>query len=342
LATMLAPKNNINTSQLVELEADVLQTWELAHGDIFLWLSENKLVRVKRAGDYLEESWKKKYTKSKKLLTMPLAREEILIDLITRFKNSKSQNHSSHDEQKELNFKNIILSSLHSDSKPSMIEFSFVFYELFKPDEKAVQLLQDSHIVLYRRAHLISSLSVIFAMSCGYDDADFLRDIYQMGWALDIGLSHKDFSYWVALACQAERINPGSGINFLQSKNASVAEIDLFLNHPQLSADRAPDFFELKFPGLLSALVRHHEKSDGSGFPYQIPFSLISDWEAILVLADQLIDYREDKIEFQLKANLIVLINELDKTDTNMLPVSRVLRKVKKWLSLPTIQEAIA
>jgi hypothetical protein len=59
-------------------------------------------------------------------------------------------------------------------------------------------------------------------------------------------------------------------------------------------------------------------------------------------LADQLIDYREDKIEFQLKASLSVLISELDKTDTNMLPVSRFLRKVKKWLSLPPSQEAIA
>jgi hypothetical protein len=266
LATMLAPKNNINSSQLVELEADVLETWELAHGDIFLCLSENKLVKIKRAGDYLEESWKTKYAKSKKLLTMPLVREEILVDLVTRFKNSKNENHSSHDQQEALSFKSIILNSLHSDSKPSMIEFSFVFYELFKPDERAVQLLQDSHIVLYRRAHLISSLSVIFAMSCGYDDSDFLRDIYQMGWALDIGLSHKDFSYWVALACQAERMNPSSGINFLQSKNASAAEIDLFLNHPQLSADRAPDYFELKFPELLSALLGIMKRVKDQGF----------------------------------------------------------------------------
>ena len=46
---------------------------------------------------------------------------------------------------------------------------------------------------------------------------------------------------------------------------------------------------------VIDIILCHHEKSDGSGFPFQIPYSSITDMETLLTFADNLVAFQEHK-----------------------------------------------
>lgn len=333
-------KSQFQNVEMKEINIDEVLAMSLARGDLFMQTESSRIFRLKRAGDFLDDAFKEKIKKHPKIFQRTYSDAEVVKALSFRLKRWMEET----DPERfavELKF---LLKELQEriHSHASMFDLSICFFEAFAPDSAIIQQFQDSHVILYRRAHLVASLSCVFALSCGYHDPRFVRDLYQAAWVLDYGLVSPDFSYWVALACQAERVRAGSGLEFLREKRAGQKEIHLFLSHPILSFEKAQSELTLEFPEILSSLLRHHEKRDGTGFPNAIPYSLISDWEALLVFADQFVAYDEADIEVQFTLALREMWKNVQVLPLELLPVQRVVEKIKSWFRTKISLEASA
>jgi hypothetical protein len=311
-----------------------LLRWELAPGDIFIISPAGKTLRLKRAGDVLEPAWRKHYARSHQLKIIPLVnldRVKKLSELFKRWQESKEI-----EEQDILGaeFQEAVRSGLGVAGGLSLLDWATTCYELMKPDSTLVEEFQNQHIVLYRRGLLVSSLAVLFSIACGYRELSFLRDIYRVAWHLDAGLIDESFTYWVALACQLERSNPGEGGKFLIAKEATEAEHELFFTHPRRGLERAQNSIavEMNFPDLLLSILHHHEKSDGSGFPEKLNRSLLSDWESLIVLADNLVDYREEVLEKSLRGGWAELWKKYQEKPAVGTPTEAIKAKILHWL----------
>lgn len=322
-------KHRFQNVEMKEINIDEVLAMNLAGGDLFIQTTGQRIFRLKRAGDFLDNEWKEKIKKHPKIFQRSYSNAEVIKALSFRLKRWMEE---EDPERFEIELK-FLLKELQEQihSHATMFELSIAFFEVFKPDQAIIQQFQDSHVILYRRAHLVATLCSVFALSCGYHDPRFVRDLYQAAWVLDYGLVNPDFSYWVALACQAERVRAGSGVAFLREKGASQKEIDLFLTHPVLSLEKAQSELTLAFPEILTSLIRHHEKRDGSGFPNSIPYCLFSDWEALLVFSDQFVAYDEVDIEKQFTLPLREMWKNVQSLPLELLPVQRVVDKIKKW-----------
>ena len=321
--TRSVQKNQFLKLALQEVSVDEILTMSLARGDLFAKVSESRIFRLKRAGDFLDDEWKEKIKKSTSLFEHTFSNAEVKKVLSFRLKRWMDENDPEKFEV-ELNY---LLKEIQQliQADASIFDLCICFFEAFKPENTIIHHFQNTHVILYRRAQIVATLASVFALSCGYHDPRFIKDLYQVAWVMDYGLVSKDFSYWVALACQSERVKAGSGIEFLISKKASAAEVELFKAHPQESFDKARGVLHLQNPEILSSILRHHEKKDGSGFPNGIPYSLISDWEAILLFADQFAAYEEEEIEAQLKSPLRSLWKDVQSYPLELLPIKRVM-----------------
>ena len=311
-----------------------LLRYELAPGDIFIISPAGKTLRLKRAGDVLEPEWRKHYARSQQLRIIPLVNLDRVKKLTGLFKRWSTEKGIEEQEILSQEFLETVRSGLGPTGGLSFLDWATTCYNLFTPDVDLVTEFQNQHIVLYRRGLLVSSLAVLFSMACGYKELSFLRDIYRVSWYLDAGLLDESFTYWVALACQVERSNPGEGGKYLVAQGAKENEHELFLTHPRRSFERAQVELaaKLEFPDLLLSVLHHHEKSDGSGFPEKLSRSLLSDWESLIVLADSLVEYREEFLEESLRAGWSALWTHYQKRPAVGTPVEAVTRKILRWI----------
>lgn len=326
------------------LPGDVLARWKIAPGDVYLKTESGRSLRLKRAGDFLEESWKAKFVTSPNLLWTPaidLKRVQELVQLYRAWAQALDP-----DEilQKRESFIVALRAGLRPEGGLSLLDLAFVCYTLFPVDASLIAEYQAKHVVLYRRGLLVSALAVLMAVALGYEEPTFLRDVYHTGWLLDLGLSSDEFSYWVALACQAEKHRPGAGDQLLKDRNASDQELRLFLEHPRFGFDRARTLVEKKFafPELLTSILHHHEKSDGTGFPEGMTFSVLADWETLMVLADSMVDYREEMLEEDLRSSFGHLWSRYFANPVEGLPVQGIMLKIKAWFQVQKVPEAVA
>ena len=341
-------KNSAIPSKVVGLrvlEGKELASWKLAPGDIYYQTpATEKLLLLKRCGDLLEESWVTKMRNNSGLRFRDLVHLKRVAEISSQWEQWKTIEDPAEFEKAGLRLCDVIRGGLHSEGGITLLDWAFVCHQQFKPDEELQLNMLAKHEVLHRRGLYVSALSVLFAIACGYSDSKFLQELYQTAWLLDSGLLHDDFSYWIAVACQAEKQRPGSGLEFLKHKKASHSEIELFLQHPVLGHSMAMQRFEKKFqnPGLLNIILHHHELADGRGFPHGIPMAAMSDWESILVMADQMIDYREEVIKGYAEQGLRECWQVLRRLPLRNLPIQRVLSKIAHWSQRDNLAEVSA
>lgn len=318
---------------LTPLDGEELSRWELAPGDIFIISPAGKILRLKRAGDVLEPKWREHYSHSHQLRLLPLVNADRVRSLTEFYQTWERAQDPAEAELAADAFVDAVKSGMSKDGGLAMLDWAMTCHGLFEPDMKLIEEFQAQHVVLYRRGLLVSSLSVLFSLACGYRDPLFLREIYQAAWYLDAGLIDESFTYWVALACQAERMKPGEGGKFLIAQAASEKEHALFFTHPRRSYERAQTELQarLTFGELLLSVLHHHEKSDGSGFPEKSCLSVLSDWEALMVLADSLVDYREEILEKNLRQGWQELWSVFLARPVQALPIQSVVAKLTHW-----------
>jgi hypothetical protein len=185
--------------------------------------------------------------------------------------------------------------------------------------------MHETDMNLYRKALYSSAFAVIIGMGNDYYHFLMLKDFYNITFGLDIGLCESNYSYYVAEACNVENRQPGSGVKYLVSERASEFEVDVYLKHPQ----RTHEYFKkkefLSYPELAEITLYQHELTDGTGFPRAIKKGQVSSWEAIVILADSLVEISS---EYHFEMDVIPYLISFQNQKLNDLPVSRVYKKV--------------
>jgi hypothetical protein len=179
---------------------------------------------------------------------------------------------------------------------------------------------------LFRKAIYAGAFAVITAITNNFYDYTVIRDFYNLTMCLDIGLCETNYSYFVAEACNQENQRPGTGRLYLEQERASSQEIDVFLKHPEKSYA----FFKkskslLAYPELAEVALYQHELSSGLGFPRGIPKGLVSNWEAVVILADSLVEIRN---EYTFETDIVSYILKFQSSKMSELPVQRVYNKL--------------
>lgn len=211
------------------------------------------------------------------------------------------------------------------------LNFAMVcFQEFCQLPEESITKIHSFDMHLFRKALYSSAFAVVIALSNDIYQFTMLRDFYNLTFALDIGLCDANYSYYVAKACNKENQAPGAGLNWMKSEKASPAEMEVFLNHPRKSYDyfKTSDF--LAYPELAEIVLFQHELSDGSGFPRGVFKNEVSSWEAVVVLADSMVEIED---EFPFEKNVIEHILNFNNAKVGDLPISRVHGKLCKALS---------
>lgn len=221
------------------------------------------------------------------------------------------------------------------DSEISLADYAYSCFQIFHQHHQPLTFdLYRLDIHLFRKALFVSALNVLFAYSCGYRDIKFLADMYRLGWMLDSGFIGSDYNYALAMACQSEKAHPGSGLSYLKKLNRPESEIKSFLQHPHVSFEMANSKWKESFfyPELLRTILCHHEQIDGSGFPRGLNYSSISDWEAIVILSEYLVDYDEKEQNAMYTKNLKMIWGQLDDKNFSNLPIYRVKVKIERMM----------
>jgi hypothetical protein len=186
--------------------------------------------------------------------------------------------------------------------------------------------LHEIDLYLFRKGLYSSAFSIIVAMANDFYHYPMLQDFYNLTFSLDLGLCEQNYSYHVAVACNHENQKPGYGLKYLDSEKVTKLEIDVFLNHPEKSYEFVKNRSYLNYPELAEAILYQHELSDGTGFPRRIFKGQVSNWEAVTILADSLVEIA-DRFEFEM--NAVEYLKKFKNSKMIDIPISRVYKKLK-------------
>ena len=218
---------------------------------------------------------------------------------------------------------------VHADEE-HFLSFAQAAFDSFNlvPHE-ALKKIASQDTQLFRKCYYSAAFSLITALSNDFYHYMMLRDFYNISFLLDSGLCDSNYSYYVAQACNQENKLPGSGKGWLESEKATQLEIQVFLEHPKKSYDYIRKTSILAFPELAEAVLYQHELASGRGFPKGIPRNFVSSWEAVIMLADSLVEISDS---FQFENRVIDHLMLFQNNKLRELPVGKVHAKLKEAL----------
>ena len=308
-----------NKEDLVSIATGDIKSNTLSPSHFFMLLRKsNKAVLLIKAGDYIEASQIREYLEKGLIEVFELAvakRSEI--ERLKQFLESYQELQTLDDQQAaRKNFLEIIKSQFESPEEYSFLSFSIAFFEHFYSfTEHTIDLYQRVSSVLFTRAIKTSAIGVVSCFVNDYLDYKFIKDFYNTSFIMDYGLvEYGQFNFALAIACEAERKKPGSGILKLRQMKRSEGECQVFLNHPIVSFEYGQDNSEsFTYPEVLNFLKFQHENQDGTGFPMGLSYHGMSRFETLLSFHDNMISFKDNPYSRgDLSANLISNFLELD------------------------------
>ena len=328
-----------NKSDLKDLELCELRIGSISRHHLFHSFGKDKFMLILRAGDYIDPGFVSKYLDKgvEKFSTIEVVSTNELIqfkNLFDKLKNSKTER-----EQKkfQIEFVELLKTNYNNGNQHSFLTpVIFLFEELYHFTDQILESYQQTSSILFARALRVSTVGVINCVLNNYLDWKYLKDFYNICFIMDYGLvEYGQFHYTLSLACESERLKPGSGIVKLQKLKRPAGEQELFLNHPKISAEFAYEHRDQFYsPNLIEIVKYHHEKHDGSGFPEGIQYHSLSDFELILTFSDHLVAFPETLyVRGDLKK---ALFEESTKTgkivEESRLPIKELLGKWNSFL----------
>tara|TARA_Y100000780_G_scaffold232594_1_gene268529 strand:+ start:202022 stop:203080 length:1059 start_codon:yes stop_codon:yes gene_type:complete len=307
---------------------------------IFTFIQERPFLLL-RAGDFVEEEFLVKYKRKgiQSFYCLNIASEkesQKYKTIFSKFNNAKNeiQRRRVKDELVK-----IFADDYWKQSDKSFLSFvSACFDQFYNLPEDVVVSLQESSLVLYSRALLTSSFSVMNCVMHSILDTNFISDLYNASFMMDYSLGgRKEFNFLLSIACEKERNAPGSGIEFLKARNDASKELLEFTEHPNLSAELALEHSNCFYnPETVDFIRYHHEKADGSGFPGGHTYGAISETETILMFGDNITPFEEHIFQNYDGALLVKEgLSKLKKlTIQNKLPLNTTLslwEEAMKW-----------
>lgn len=282
---------------LETIAIDELNVNSISPAHLFIFIKDKPFLML-RAGDLISAEFLNKY-QSKGLTSfynLPILNKELYDDFAISFKRLKSFKKRSEKLKTVEEIYQKFATSYWLESDESFLNFAMAAYDVFyNLPVECIQDLQEKSQILYARALLSSSITVLNAMMDQINDFDFLKDLFNTCFLMDIGLiQNGDFNYLMAKACEYERNHPGTGLSWLKAHPNNTYEGDIFYKHPQASYAIAKKYLEtFRYPELIEYILYHHEKTDGSGFPQGISFSGMAYNEVYLMLADYMVPFGE-------------------------------------------------
>ncbi len=186
--------------------------------------------------------------------------------------------------------------------------------------------MHETDLHLFRKSLYSAAFSVIIGFANDFYHYPMIKDFYNLTLGMDLGLCDTHYSYFVAQACNHENQEPGSGHAWMKAEGATALELDVFLKHPENGHKYFQKNSELfAYPELIEVVLYQHELSNGKGFPRGIPKGQVSSWEAVVVLADSLVEISD---EYQFECDVMKYLFSFQNQKLADIPVQRVYQKL--------------
>lgn len=316
--------------ELIKLAIKDLAKKTICEGHLYISTSDGKRFYVMKPGMFLDSSFLKKHAKFNTVFDFePVVNEDVVNQFSVLFKELKYLHFEKDLREKcgEIVKKFIEIYS----QEEHLLSFVLACHREFNAlSIEALAKIHETDLHLFRKSIYSGSLAVLVGIANDFYHYPMLKDFYNLASALDIGLCDKDYSYFVAQACNVENQNPGTGKEWLISERASGAELKVFLNHPI----RSYEFFKneksiLAFSELAEITLYQHELSKGNGFPRGIPKAQVSTWEAVVILADSLFEIKD---QYEFEDHFLDYLLNFKNEKLNVLPINKVYKRMKKAL----------
>ncbi|MES2528988.1 MAG: hypothetical protein V4598_18015 [Bdellovibrionota bacterium] len=314
---------------MIKLPVKDLAKRKIADGHVYLSTSEGRKFYLLKPGMLLDEDFIKKHAQLNTVFDFePVAVPEVIENFSKLFKELRYLQFERDLKSQSLK----ILGEFHDfhSRDGHFLSFAQACFDAFNliPHE-SLKKMHSQDTQLFRKSFYSAAFSVAIALSNDFYHFTMLRDFYNISLMLDFGLCETNYSYYVAQACNQENKLPGSGRYWLEQEKATKQEIDVFLGHPKKSYDYLKKTKFLAFPELAEAVLYQHELSNGNGFPKGIPRSYVSGWEAVIMIADSLVEISDD---FPFESRVIDHLMHFQSSKLKELPVGKVHFKLKETL----------
>ncbi len=329
-----------NADDVVDISLDSLTAGTICRHHLFYSLAGGKkVISLLHAGDLIDSDFIQKYkTKNIKSLSgIEVANESLIQEYKLEWGNFKQ----ARSQRERMQVRDQLLEKIKQDflilKNKSFLSYVIACYETFFdcPDE-VIELYQQKSVILYTRSLMMSAKLTCLTIAGNYLDFHFIKDFYNTAFLLDYGLVMSNgLNYTITHACELERSEPTSGVQYLKDMGRSSYELDLFLNHPIRSHEYAQKFEDrFSYPELLDFIKLHHEKGDGSGFPNGYFYAGMGRTEGLLAFCDYLIPFT-DHIYRKNDGPIIFIdyFENLKNLNTkNMLPIKTFVRMWQEFL----------
>jgi hypothetical protein len=298
----------------------------ICEGHIFLRTSEDRRFYLLRPGTMIDSAFVRKYAPTNTVFEMDLVTNvEVIQKFQTLFRELKYLQFERDLRSKSLD---IIRSFEQSFSTGEhFLSFAIACFQEFNLlSSEQLTRMHETDTYLFRKALYSGAFAIIIGLSNDFYHYPILKDFFNLTFGLDIGLCDPNYSYYVSEACNQENQNPGQGRIWMNTEGATDQEVAVYLKHPA----RSYLFFKdnssmLAYPELAEVILYQHELSEGNGFPRGISKGQISSWEGIVILADALV---EIKNEYDFERDIINYIGTFKNKKLNELPVQRIYQKL--------------
>lgn len=314
---------------MIKLAIKDLAKKTICDGNLYLSNKEGRKFFLMQPGMFIDEEFIKKHAQLNSVFDFESVVDQKIIESFA--KSLKELRYLQFE--KDLRFKTAEIVSLFNDvfsSNAHFLSFALVCYQEFSlvPKEHLSRMHSlDMH--LFRKSIYSAAYSVIIALANDFYHYTMIRDFYNLTLTLDIGLCDSSYSYYVARACNQENQVPGTGLEWMKEQKASVQEVNVFFNHPKKSYEFIKSLNILAYPELSEITLYQHELSRGKGFPRGISKGQVSSWEAVVILADSLVEIQDS---FQFEKEVVNHLLHFTNAKLDEIPVQRVHFKLSSAL----------
>lgn len=299
--------------------------------DLYIMISDDKVLKVARSGENFDKADFKKFTeRGLKSLFFEKCDGELLINkleenLIKFFSNSKIS-----DEHKITSFRDVIsvvtknfgFSAQLVELTNKNIDYTM---ELIKKDN-SLKVLLDRMMLMDNS--FLSTNAVICAHICNAIASELI--IFEDN--RDEVIKKLTFACFVQdIALESSEVKTYEHFQKLLNEDAGRDRVRHFKNHPNASAELIAKS-KSHMPDLDRILQEHHERPDGKGFPRQLSAKRFSPMGAVLSFANAVAEviYRNREISEALSNDLILSSLEYDDCDDKLFrSIFDAFKKVK-------------
>ncbi len=270
-----------------------------------VWVKRSgKKVALIKAGDYFFADRIETYKKLNVEIDSYVSEERILefVSLMEAYKSSEFLLADKEKRKEELD--NNILNWLArvfwtGSEEGSLVELVIALEKVFfSISDDGVEYLINKSELLFKRNSKYSSLMVCLAFIVGYRDYEFLKDLYNLTYFMDIDLLERNLDSIIVQGLEEERVYGKRGLKLLESKNMKKDKEALLTHIALLTREKIDSFYQSRyFDEIKNVFSFHHEKISGDGFPKGMNGHELSDLEVIVIFINGILPFKDFSYE---------------------------------------------